>query len=693
MNRSFRTAALAGASVIAVSAAVATAQQAEDPVVLDAITLTATSGVSVQPEGYVGPYSQAASKSDTPVAEVQQSVSVVTVQQIEDQGAQSLGQALSYTAGVLGQPYGVDHRFDGPTIRGFEARDAQYVNGLRQLRYMGAPAYETFGLQQVEVLRGPSSSLYGAGSPSGIINQVQKRAQNFDFGEAGLGYDSNHGSQLFFDVNRAVSDTLAWRLTGVGRDARTQIDELTNKRGYLAGAARWTPDDFTTIDMIASLTRDAPISPTGVPFALTRIADGKDLRELQTGEEDWDRSDRRMYNVGVEISHELANGWTLGQGFRHEKFDWDYNGTYISGFSDPDILRGANFQDEDTTGINLDTRLSGEVVTGSMTHRILAGVDIRQYDADTTTEFYYGMPLDWAAPVYGGIPAGAPWYTSISSIRQRQVGLYVQDEIEAGNWRGSLALRHDWTSQTGDTYTNFAGAGTIDQSDTALTGRAGLGYRMASGAMPYIAYSTSFDPEIGLDDSGNPLKPTEGKQWEVGVKYEPTAFNGLITAAVYDLSQENVTRNLGAGVRRQVGEVKSKGIELEATAEIARAWDLRASYSYNETEIVGGENDGNEMPNAPRHLASLWLMHDFGNGLRAGGGVRHIGARKGDDANIYDLASVTLLDLGATYTRANVEASLNIQNLTDEVYLANCGNFGCFYGEGRTVSAKVSYKW
>ncbi|MEI4486739.1 TonB-dependent siderophore receptor [Frigidibacter sp. MR17.14] len=684
---------LLGPSLLSLHAA--WAQEPTEALTLDTITVTASPDSAVAADGYVGTYSQGATKSATPVAETQASVSVVTGRQIEDQGATTLGQALSYTAGVLGEPYGADPRFDSPTVRGFEARGAQYVNGLRQLRYMGAPAYETYGLQQVEVLKGPSSSLYGAGSPAGIINQVQKRAQEFDFGETGLSFDSNGSSAAFLDINRAASDTLSYRLTGIGRDSQTQIDELGNERGYLAGALRWRPDDQTTIDVIASYTKDSPISPTGVPYGLTQTESGRELRKLQTDEEGWDRSDRQMWNTGVEISRALDNGWTLSQGFRYEKFDWDYNGTYVSGLSTDgsQILRGANFQDEDTTGLNLDTRLAGEITTGAVTHRLLFGLDLRRYEADTTTEFYTGTALDWADPDYGNLPTGAPWYTSISSVEQTQVGLYAQDELSFGNWRGSLALRQDWTEQTGDTYTNYAGDGTIDQRDQALTGRAGLGYQFAGGVMPYVSYSTSFDPEIGTDENGDALDPLTARQWEVGVKYQPTGMNALFSIAAYDLTQENVTVSLGNGLSRQIGKVSSKGVELEATAELAKGWNLRAGYAWNETEQQGGTTDGLEMPNAPGQLASLWLDHDLGNGISLGGGLRHIGERKGDLANTYDLEAVTLVDLAARYRHGAYEASLNVSNLTDEVYVANCGSFGCFYGEGRTLTAKVSYKW
>lgn len=701
MTPFIRFRALAGASVLALATTPAVSQDAAAPIVLDEIVLTATSDVPAQADGYVATYGQIATKSDTALAETQQSISVVTRQQIEDQGARTLGQALNYSAGVLGEPFGADPRFDSPTIRGFDARSAQYVNGLRQLRAVGAPAYETYGLQQIEVLRGPASTLYGAGAPSGIINQVQKRAQDGDFTEIGLAYDDNNSRQLFFDVNRAASDTLAWRITGTGRDIRQQIDGLDNERGYLAGALRWRPDAATTIDVIASHTQDAPISPTGVPFGLTALAGGDTLRDLPTGEAAWDDSDRRVTNFGVEISRDLDNGWTLSQGFRAETFDWTYRGTYVrlsdkNGVFDGGVInggtqirRGNNLQIEDTSGINLDTRLAGEVVTGALTHRLLTGLDIRSYDADTTTEFYTGTPLDWRTGATGGGPVGAPFFASASDITQRQIGIYVQDEITAGNWRGALALRQDWTKQTDNSGLND----TLDQSDDALTGRAGLSYVMANGIMPYAAYSTSFDPEIGLDENGDALRPTKAEQWELGVKYQPQDFNGLFTAAIYDLTQENLTRNLGNGVFRQIGEVSSRGLELEATAELPRNWDLRAGYAYNDTEQKGGPNDGNALPNAPRHIASLWLDHDFGGGLRAGGGLRYLGSRQGDDGNTVALGSVNLVDLGATYTRGAIETQLNVTNLTDETYLANCGSFGCFYGEGRTVTAQVTYQW
>lgn len=694
MTQSVRAAALASASLLAMTAT-AVAQETSVQAVLDEITLTATTDVSVEPEGYVSPYSQAATKSDTPIAEMQQSVSVITTDQIKDQGAENVGQALDYTAGVYAQPFGIDPRFDTPYIRGFRADNAQYVNGLRQGRYFGAISQEIYGLQQIEVLRGPSSALYGAGSPLGVINMVQKRAQNYDFGEAGIGYDSNQSSQFFFDVNRAPSENLAWRLTGIGRDESTQIEDLTDKGGYLAGAVRWNPDAATTIDLMANFTKDAPMSPTGVPFALTQSGDGDYLRDLYTGQKDWDDSDRTAASVSLELRHELENGWALSQGFRYEKLDWDYRSTYAIAVTGPDTFsRGSSRQSEDSETISLDTRLSGEVSSGQALHKLLFGVDVRQYDAFESSQFGTASELNWRNPDYyagGRTFFGEP---NAGDSTLRQVGIYAQDEIDYGNWRGSLGLRYDWVEQTGERYGSVS-----EYKDNKFTGRIGLGYAMANGLTPYASYSTSFDPQAGQNIEGEALLPTEGEQVEFGVKYWPTAFDGLITAAVYDLRQTNVNRSVlevGMSGIRQIGEVKSQGFELEATAELSDGWKLRGGYAYNKTEQIAPEGDplnGNELADAPNHLASLWIDREFYNGFRFGGGIRYIGKRYTDAANSAELDSVTLVDLAAGYTRENVELSLNVSNVTDEVYVGACGFSYCSYGEGRTVAGKVTYKW
>ncbi|CAM3065550.1 TonB-dependent siderophore receptor [Paracoccus nototheniae] len=678
------------------AAVAATPQAAQDgasasPVfVLGDITLTVDDVA-----GYVAQGAQT-TKSATPIAEAQQSISVVTADQIADQGAADLGESLAYSTGVNSQPFGGDPRFDNPTLRGFSAERAQYVNGLRQGRFFGGGSYEIYGMQQVEVLRGPSSALYGSGSPAGIVNQVQKRAGSTPFGEVGLGYGTNGYAKAFFDVNSVATDTLSYRVTGIGSDITRQVEETGNRRGYLAGAARWQPDDATTVDLLASYTKDSPDSPVGVPFDLTGT-DDKALRDRFLGRRGWNDSDREMWNLGVEVSHDLESGWRISQGFRYESFDWQYDGSFVRAALDADgnILQGISRQDENSDTISLDTRLEGEVTTGAVVHQLLFGVDLRRYETEENSLFSVtDAPVSPDDLSYvNGPPTFAGASPSVTDATFTQIGIYAQDEIILDAWRGSLALRYDRAEQTGLQYGTAA-----DYDEDALTGRIGLARVLANGITPYVSYATGFEPQTGLTEDLRPRKPLESTQLELGVKFAPTVFDGLLTAAIYDLRQDNVGQYQGfdadrnAYLYRDIGQVKSRGLELEATARIAEAWSLKAAYAYNDTEQQGGSNQGQPMPNAPRHLASLWLTHDFGNGISAGGGIRHIGERE-DAANARTLDDVTLADLRVGFERDAIAASISIQNLTDEVYLSTCGFYGCFYGEGREVMAEIAYKW
>ncbi len=683
---------LAGASLLAMHAAAF----AEEPTTnLEEIVVSDRGASAAPTSGYVAKTAATGTKTGRAVLETQRSVSVVTRDEIADRGAQTLGQALSTTAGVIGEPYGADPRFDSPSLRGFDMRNAQYLNGLRLMRSMGAPSYEVYGLESVEVLKGPASSLYGSGTPAGVINMVQKHAQFEDAYEAGTGLSIDGDAEVFLDANKVFSDTLAARVTGKLLKSEEDIDELTNKRGYLGLAARWSPSDATTLDFLVSFQKDSPISPAGIPYALTGTGNDKSLRELYAGDTSVDASDRRLSNIGYELTHEFDNGWVLDQSARFQTFDWDYTGFYVSGFTAPStISRGVTFEDEETWTANLDTRISREFETGALAHNLLFGLDLRKHHNTPPTEFASSSPLDLANPTTAVV--GAPWYTKTDDLVLEQVGLYAQDELSFDQWRATLGLRRDWTDQRGT-----SGATTIDQQDAATTGNAGLSYLFDNGLAPYVSYATSFDPEIGTDIDGNQLKPTTGEQWEVGLKYQPTAFEGLFAIALYDLRQDNVSVSViegGLSGTRQVGQVKSRGLEIEGAAEIVMGWSVRAAYSYTDARQVGS-NDGKMPANTPQHLASLWVNYDFAEdtaleGLSLGGGLRYIGSRFGDNANVYELDPVTLVDLAAKYKVTDkATLSVNLNNLTDETYVANCGSFGCYYGEGRSVAAKVAYTW
>ncbi|TCR02968.1 TonB-dependent siderophore receptor [Neorhizobium sp. BT27B] len=657
-------------------------------------------------KGYVAKSSSTASKTGTPLIETQQSVSVVTSDQIKAQNAQTLGEVLGYTPGVVAQPFGADPRFDSPIIRGFDGRQAQFLNGLRMMRTAGAPAFEVYGLERVEVLRGPASVMYGQGNPGGMINQISKRPTFESFGEVGAQAGSYDYYGGFFDFGGAVTEgsDFAYRLTGLAKNAGAQTDNLNNDRFFIAPALTWQPDEDTKLTILTSVQRDNPSTPSGLPPQLTLNATSYKLpRDFYVGDPSFDDSKRTMINLGYELEKRLNETWTFRQNLRYMDFDWDYTslGMSTAGLAADGrtLRRNATFQNEALSTFNVDNNFEADFATGAVDHKLLVGLDYRYFDNNVRTQFWQATTLDMVSPVYGG-PINLISRTIDTTVDSQlwQAGLYLQDELAYENWRATLGLRHDWSGTSGTSTSGITGiARSLDQTDQKLTGRAGLSYLFDNGIAPYISYATSFEPVAGANSLGDPLKPTSGEQVEAGIKYQPTNWNGFFAASVYDLTQQNVSRTIN-GVISQIGEVKVRGIELEGVVGLAAGLDLRAAYTYTDTEIGSGADNGKRVENVPEHAASLWVNYTFQedsalDGLGIGGGVRYVGQRYGNSANTYNLDPVTLVDAAISYSNNGYKASFNVQNIADENYVASCSSFGCYYGDGRTFMGKVSYSW
>ncbi|MEK1947996.1 MAG: TonB-dependent siderophore receptor, partial [Ensifer adhaerens] len=657
-------------------------------------------------EGYVAKSSRTASKTGTPLLETQQSVSVITHDEIEAQGAQTVGQALNYTPGVLGQPFGTDPRFDAPIIRGFDGRQVQFLNGLRMMRTAGAPAFEIYGLENIDVLRGPASVMYGQGNPGGIINMISKKPVFENFGEVGVQGGSYETIGGFFDFGGTLGEQsdFAFRLTGLGKNAAAQVDELDNDRYFIAPALTWQPDEDTKLTILASVQHDNPSTPSGLPPQYTLNAtDFRLPRDFYVGNESFDRSSRTLANLGYEFEHRLSESWIFRQSFRYSDFNWDYQSLGMSTLGlaadGRTLRRNATFQDEALNTVNIDNNLQGEFSTGDVDHTLLFGLDYRHFGNNVRTRFYQATPLDVRSPSYGEpIRLIAPTLDTTVDSELSQLGVYVQDELALGGWRATLGFRQDWTSSAGTSLNGLTRVSRpLDQDDHELAGRAGLSYIFDNGIAPYVSYSSSFEPVIGARPDGRPFEPTSGEQVELGVKYEPTDWNGFFTAAAYDLKQKNVLRTI-AGISSQIGEVNVRGLELEAVASITQGLDLRASYTYTDARIASGADDGNRVENVPEHMASLWANYTFQEGtalegLGIGAGVRYVGQRYGNSANTFNLDSVVLADFALSFKKNGYKASLNVQNVFDKDYVASCSSFGCYYGDGRTFMGKLTYSW
>lgn len=700
---------LAGASLGAITVSgAALAQQAGAAIELDQVNVqtTATRESPTGPiEGYVARQTLTGSKTDTPILEVPQSVSVVTRDQMDARAVQNVGQALNYTAGVLGQTFGTDPRFDYPILRGFAADNSQYLNGLKLMRQGGAPSIETYGLERIDVLLGPSSVLYGQGNPGGLINMISKRPTFTPFAEVQGQIGSFDRYVGAFDVGGVAGTDVAYRLTGLVRQSGTQTDYVDDNRYFFAPALTWKPSDDTKFTILANIQYDEAGTPVGLPVNYTNGPGFPNLlsRSLFLGDPSFNSSERTLSSVGYEFEHRINDTWQVRQNARYMQLDWDYDNLYFSAMTSPsEAARGTSVNNEDQNTITIDTQVQGDFYTGPLSHTVLFGLDYRRYSQNNMTQFGTAPSINVFAPTYNMFILNNPWYVSLVDGTISQAGIYAQDQIKLGGWTLTLGLRQDWADTTSETLTNF-GNTFQDQDDQALTSRIGLTYLFDNGIAPYISYSTSFEPVIGNMPTalgGAPFQPSKGEQYELGVKYQPVGWNGFFTAALYDLTQTNVeTTTLidGISYATQNGEINVKGLELSAKMSLADGLDLIANYTYMNAEITQGANAGNRPANVPENMANIWLDYTLKSGqfagLGFGGGVRYVGDRYALDDDSILLNANTLFDAALHYERGPFKAQINVNNIFDETYVASCGFFGCYYGDGRTVVATVTYKW
>lgn len=703
-----------GTSALALSAGVATAQDAVD---LGEIIIQSEEDPTGPVVGYAAG-TTASTKSGRSLLETPSSVTVVTTDQIEDTAANNLSEALGYAAGVVTEAYGADPRFDSISVRGADLQNQIYLNGLQFSRSTrpnyGAPSLDLYGMERVELLRGPNSVLYGAGSPAGLVNLIQKRAQfDGDTTELGLHADGNGSYYVFGDANRVVDDRFAYRIVGKAGNRVLGIDEYDNPGAYLGFAAKYQATDATTVEFLLSYQDDDPDSPSGVPNGLVGTRSDEDLRDFYFGNEALEYGDRKVLNLGAQVTHTFDNGWRLVSNTGVTKFDWSYSNLSVGGVTGTDVARTQLLQDEDVTSFATDLRLEGSALTGDVLHNLAFGIDASRFEESALSVFYYGQDsIDFAAPDYSPITPvrdGASWYAN-KNVTVEQVGIYASDEIEYGNWRAGLALRHDRNKSEGQSNTLYTvpgsggTPGTVDltRDDSATTGQASLGYVWDNGVSAYLSYGTSFQSFAEPGDTGTALDPTTGEQWEVGAKYLPATLDAYLSASVYQLEEKNrpVYVQNGAGVRAydQVGKSRIRGLELEGRANLADGWSVTGGYSFTDSEIIGGDNNGNELGLTPKHTFKLWTSKEIQGGplagLTVGAGARFIGERYAFNANANQLDSVTLLDAAVSYDFDDgTELQVNVTNLTDEAYVSSVGYFSTYYGDGRTISATLSKKW
>ena len=674
--------------------------------------------------GYAATRTASGSKTDTPILEAPRSISVATREQMADRAVQNLDDAVRYMPGVTASSYGSDSRAEWLKIRGFEP--TQVLDGLPLPKGVYVmPKLETWDLERVSVLRGPASSVYGQTPPGGMLDMVSRRPEAVASHEIQAQVGSYNRKQISFDSTGPIDDAgvFEYRVSGVVRDSGTSVEHIDDKRYNLAPSLTWNIDPDTKLTFLSQFNRDdTGITSQFLPLEGTKLSTpaGEVKYHKNLGDPEWEFYDKTYYALGYAFEHRLNDVWQFKQNLRYTKSDLAFQGITAGGFygsvaADGTLSRGANVVNEDISQFAVDNNFQADFDTGVLKHTLLIGLDHQRINHNYKWLFGSAPTSNIINPVYGQDFSNVA-YSAFQNYGQktRDTGLYLQDQIALDNWRLTLGGRQDWL----DTDTDFHETGIKDtRSDNAFSGNAALSYVFDSGFAPYISYAESFQAEQGGNTAtSEAYEPSTGKQYELGIKYQPPGSSMLFTAALYDLTRKNIVLSDTFGTSRPLGEAQVRGVELEAVGNVNENLKLTASYTYANSKMtkVGDPLDKNRpLPLTPENQASIWADYTWHTGVLDGFGLgfgaRYIGET--DNVALGSLAfvrdksdghtdSYTVYDAAVHYDLGRLNNSLkgvsvavNANNVFDKEYLSTCDGFYCYYGDRRNVLASVNYKW
>ena len=719
------------------------AQAAVDP---KEETITVTAAPAAQESAW-GPaatiaarQSATATKTDTPIQKVPQSISVVTAEEMALHQPKSVKEALSYTPGVAVGTRGASNTYDYLIIRGFAA-DGQsqnnYLNGLKmQGNFYNDAVIDPYMLERAEVMRGPVSVLYGKSNPGGLLNMVSKRPTTEPLKEVQFKMGTDSLFQTGFDFSDALDDdgVYSYRLTGLARSANAQQQGAEEQRYAIAPSFTWRPDDKTNFTFLSYFQNEPETGYYGwLPKegTVSKLPNGSRLPTDFNEGADNNTYSRNEKMVGYSFDHEFNDTFTVRQNLRYAQNKVSQKSVYGYGMcSDPlytkdpanspcasipqsdwdhTLTRQYVDDNEKLQNFSVDTQLQSTFATGSLDHTLLTGVDYMRMRNDINSWFGWAgsvapsdiYNLDRSDFDFGSHPGPGAAYRVLN--KQEQTGLYAQDQMQWDKVLVTLGGRYDWAKQ--DSLNRVSGV--LDsRDDRQFTWRGGINYLFDNGVTPYFSYSESFEPTSQVGESGNIFAPSKGKQYEAGVKYVPSDRPIVLTGAVYQLTKTN---NLMADPNGSIwsvegGEIRSRGVEIEAKAALSASVNVVGSYTYTDAEYTTDTNyKGNTPAQVPKHMASLWgdyTLYDGAlSGLTLGTGVRYTSSSYGDPANSFKVGSYTLVDALVRYDLARVgmagsNVALHVNNLFDREYVASCFNtYGCFWGAERQVVATATFRF
>ncbi len=685
----------------------------------------------------------ASTKTDTPLIENPQTITVVNRAEMDIRAVDSVSDALSYVAGVQAQPQGSDNRVDEVTVRGFGAggfgSNNNFVDGLR-LPAGGQwtrPAFDPFGLQQVDVLKGPSSVLYGQTAPGGIVNLVTKRPKFRPHGEIvfqAQGFGDLDRARLLVgaDVGAPLSESVAVRLVGLAAHGETRAKDMPSSRYYLAPAITFRLGQDTTWTLLGQYQRDEGASTFQfLPMRGTlNASNGRHISlDSNLGEPGWNDFDRSQYLIGSFLEHRFGGGFAVRNNTRYTKLDSFYRAVVMGGdtlatcpANIAGCIPGQTIQRRAVQGAGAsegwatDTQVEARFATGAIEHIMLGGVDYFHTDWSHDRDGVAPAPVLPLLDIFNPVPRGTAGFVATLTPQiyggavSKQTGVYLQDQLSLGNLRLAVGVRNDWAT---DTMSNSLNNTDFKLKAEAFTWNVGAVYLFDFGLAPYASYSESFLPlqnDPVTNATGTPFAPTSGQQYEAGLRFQPRGRNIYLTLSAFQITQQNLLTPDPLGSRCgptltpcqvQLGEGRYRGVEFEGRATPTPGLTLIATATRIDAKVSQGAANqiGLRLPQVPDWQASAFADYSLRrgalNGVGFGGGVRYTGDSWGNIGN-FEIPSFTLFDAFLRYDipKSGLSLALNARNVFDKRYVSTCtAAQACYYGQGRTATARLQYRW
>ena len=669
-------------------------------------------------------YRNTATKSALEPEETPQGITVIDEEQLEQRGVKSLNQALRYAPGVVTEQKGASvTMYDTFSIRGF-SNNQSYYDGLVLPFLTGwnlQPQIDPIAIQQVEVFKGPTSVLYGAMPPGGMVNMIAKTPQEDGATKVGVSTGSRNLMEASIDTTGQLGDSdFSYRLLALARKQDSQVDHAEEERYVIAPSLDWQLSDRTLINFNLYYQNDPSMGTnSAMPLEVLKASDPS----VSMGDKNWSTFEREVLMLGYKINHQINDDWTFLQNARYTDASLYQENTYHTATNfNPvtgSLIRNVYSTDEDSQSFVIDNQVSGRVEIGGLEHNLLFGVDYLKLTGDslykefTANASFYGF--DAYNPNNDLLDRSQLQenYRESHDITTEQLGLYFQDQVRYDALVLLAGGRYDMFKASDDKNSSYPTYDGKDEADhNQFSYRVGALYELDNGISPFVSYATSFEPAAGTDINGNSLKPQLGEQIELGIKYLSPDMSQQVTASYFHITKkDSIAADPSDPTYRskiQLGEVRSQGMELEGRWFVTEDWDVNASYTYIDMEVTEDANpdlEGTTPIYVPTHAANLWSnYYVYGgalSGTRFSVGARYMGEMEMDATNTQGkVPSYTVVDLSVGYdlgeasdTLSGATANLLVNNLFNEEYYTCYDQSNCWFGAEQSVELSVNYEF